>query len=54
MTEETRSGSQLAVAAPVRGWRAAFPPAQWLAAYRPQWLPRDAIAGLMARPLKAE
>lgn len=46
MTEETRSGSQLAVAAPVRGWRAAFPPAQWLAAYRPQWLPHDAIAGV--------
>ena len=46
MTEETRSGSQLAVAAPVRGWRAAFPPAQWLAAYRPQWLAHDAIAGV--------
>ena len=46
MTEDTRSGSQLAVAAPVRGWRAAFPPAQWLAAYRPQWLPHDAIAGV--------
>ena len=28
------------------GWRAAFPPAQWLAAYRAQWLPRDAIAGV--------
>jgi len=46
MTEETRSASQLAVAAPVRGWRAAFPPAQWLAAYRPQWLPHDTIAGV--------
>jgi high affinity sulfate transporter 1 len=31
---------------PVRGWRAAFPPAQWLPAYRSQWLARDAIAGI--------
>ena len=46
MTEEPRSASQLAVAAPVRGWRAAFPPAQWLAAYRPRWLPRDVVAGV--------
>jgi high affinity sulfate transporter 1 len=30
----------------IRGWRAVFPPAQWLPAYRPQWLARDAIAGL--------
>ena len=30
----------------VRGWRAVFPPAQWLAAYRPQWLAHDAIAGV--------
>jgi high affinity sulfate transporter 1 len=30
----------------VRGWRAAFPPAQWLPAYRPQWLAHDAIAGV--------
>lgn len=30
----------------IRGWRAIFPPAQWLPAYRPQWLARDAIAGL--------
>jgi MFS superfamily sulfate permease-like transporter len=28
------------------GGRAAFPPAQWLATYRTQWLPRDAIAGV--------
>ena len=33
-------------APPVRGWRAAFPPAQWLPAYRPQWLAHDAIAGV--------
>ena len=32
--------------APARGWRAAFPPAQWLPAYRPQWLGLDAIAGV--------
>ncbi len=30
----------------MRGWRAVFPPAQWLAAYRPQWLAHDAIAGV--------
>ncbi len=28
-----------------RGWRAAFPPAEWLPTYRARWLPRDAIAG---------
>ena len=46
MSEEARSPGELAVAVPVRGWRAVFPPAQWLAAYRAQWLPRDAIAGV--------
>jgi len=46
VTEETRSGTELAGGAPVRGWRAAFPPAQWLATYRPQWLAHDAIAGV--------
>jgi sulfate permease, SulP family len=46
MTEETRSAGELAGEGPVRGWRAAFPPAQWLAAYRPQWLAQDAIAGV--------
>ena len=46
MTEETRSAGESTAAAPVRGWRAAFPPAQWLAAYRPQWLAHDAIAGV--------
>jgi high affinity sulfate transporter 1 len=30
----------------VRGWRAAFPPAQWVPSYRPQWLAHDAIAGV--------
>ena len=46
MTEETQSGRDLAVETRVRGWRAAFPPAQWVAAYRPQWLANDAIAGV--------
>ena len=46
MTEEAGPASALAIRTPVRGWRAAFPPAQWLAAYRPQWLPHDAIAGV--------
>ena len=32
--------------ASVRGWRAAFPPAQWLLTYRASWLPNDAIAGV--------
>ena len=31
---------------PVQGWRAVFPPAQWLPAYQGRWLPRDAIAGV--------
>ena len=46
MTEDTRPASNLGGIAPVRGWRAAFPPAQWLATYRPQWLAHDAIAGV--------
>jgi len=46
MTEETGSSGEIADAGPVRGWRAAFPPAQWLPAYRPQWLAHDAIAGV--------
>lgn len=46
MTEEARSRGELARGAPVRGWRAAFPPAQWLPAYRPQWLANDAVAGV--------
>ncbi|HZR82350.1 MAG TPA: SulP family inorganic anion transporter [Candidatus Binatia bacterium] len=28
------------------GWRAAFPPAQWLGEYRPAWLASDAVAGV--------
>ncbi|MBS1219339.1 MAG: sulfate transporter, partial [Proteobacteria bacterium] len=46
MSEENSSADTLAASAPVRGWRAAFPPAQWLAAYQAKWLPKDAIAGV--------
>jgi MFS superfamily sulfate permease-like transporter len=38
MTEEIQSACRLAGGGPVRGWRAAFPPAQWLT--------KDAIAGV--------
>jgi sulfate permease, SulP family len=31
---------------PARGWRAVFPPAQWLATYKGQWLAKDAVAGV--------
>jgi SulP family sulfate permease len=46
MTEESTSGGDLAGEAPVRGWRAAFPPAQWLVSYQPRWLANDAVAGV--------
>jgi sulfate permease, SulP family len=46
MREEGGAASAAAVRTPVAGWRAAFPPAQWLAAYRAPWLPHDAIAGV--------
>ena len=46
MSEEIRSEATLLGHAPVRGWRAAFPPAQWIPTYRPQWLRHDAIAGV--------
>ena len=46
MTDEAQLAGTPAIRTPVRGWRAAFPPAQWLAAYRAQWFPRDAIAGV--------
>jgi high affinity sulfate transporter 1 len=32
--------------APATGWRAAFPPAQWLRSYRGGWLANDAVAGV--------
>ncbi len=31
---------------PVRGWRAVFPPAQWLPGYQAAWLRNDAAAGI--------
>jgi len=46
MTEATTSSDALASSAPARGWRAVFPPAQWLRTYRAQWLSHDAIAGV--------
>ena len=46
MNEEAEPTSKRKSNAPVRGWRAAFPPAQWLPTYRPQWLQHDAIAGV--------
>jgi SulP family sulfate permease len=33
-------------APPARGWRSAFPPAQWLRSYQPRWLAKDAVAGV--------
>ena len=46
MSEETQPTSKLQSGAPVSGWRAAFPPAQWLPTYQPRWLAKDAIAGV--------
>ena len=46
MTDEAPPATGLLGTSPVRGWRAAFPPAQWLPAYRPQWLAKDAVAGV--------
>lgn len=31
---------------PAPRWRGVFPPAQWLASYRRQWLPKDLVAGV--------
>ncbi|MFB6448417.1 SulP family inorganic anion transporter [Bradyrhizobium tunisiense] len=33
-------------ASPDRGWTWLFPPAEWLAAYRREWLTSDAVAGI--------
>jgi high affinity sulfate transporter 1 len=46
MPQEVQPVSGLAAQAEVRGWRAAFPPAQWLASYQPKWLANDAVAGV--------
>ena len=48
--ERARAGGAASGAVPVpvppHGLAAVFPPARWLAEYRPGWLPRDAVAGL--------
>jgi high affinity sulfate transporter 1 len=46
LSEKTLSSTALNPEDPIHGWRAVFPPAQWLAAYRPQWLASDAVAGV--------
>ena len=46
MTEETHPAVARADDAPPSGWRAAFPPATWLPAYRAAWLAPDAVAGV--------
>src|SRR5215510_8810993 len=45
-TMAERSMADDVLSGPVNWWRALFPPAQWLPAYRAQWLPRDLIAGV--------
>ena len=46
MSDKTPSSTSIHPESPNHGWRAVFPPAQWLAAYRPQWLAGDAVAGV--------
>ena len=46
MSDKTLSSTSIHPEGPNQGWRAVFPPAQWLAAYRPQWLAGDAVAGV--------
>ena len=46
MNDASRANTASALAAPARGWRAIFPPAQWLPTYRAKWLANDAIAGI--------
>ena len=46
MSDKTLSSTSANLQGPIKGWRAVFPPAQWLAAYRPQWLAGDAVAGV--------
>ena len=43
---ENHPASQVAPAGPVRGWRAAFPPAVVAACLSAEWLPKDAVAGI--------
>ena len=46
MSTDAPAAPALPGGAPVRGWRAVFPPAQWLASYQARSLPHDAIAGV--------
>jgi sulfate permease, SulP family len=46
MNQQARSASEAVAEVPGRGWRAVFPPAQWLASYSPRWLANDATAGV--------
>jgi high affinity sulfate transporter 1 len=46
MSEKTPSSTSTDLEGPSYGWRAVLPPVQWLAAYRPQWLAGDAVAGV--------
>jgi high affinity sulfate transporter 1 len=46
MADKTLSSTSANPEGPSHGWRTVFPPVQWLAAYRPQWLTGDAVAGV--------
>ncbi len=46
MATDAPAASPVPGGTPVRGWRAVFPPAQWLTTYQAGWLPRDAVAGV--------
>ena len=46
MSDKTLSSTSANPEGPITGWRAVFPPAHWLATYRPQWLVGDAVAGV--------
>src|SRR5512147_1777891 len=46
MTDDTRPAPAVHGVPPPSGWRAAFPPAQWLPAYEARWLAKDAVAGV--------
>jgi len=46
VTDEASPPPGLGAPPRAAGWRAVFPPAQWLPAYRGEWLPKDAVAGI--------
>jgi high affinity sulfate transporter 1 len=46
MTVESTPTISLAAKAEMAGWRAHFPPAQWMPTYQRKWLSSDAIAGV--------